>query len=52
MRMAATTFQYIQCDIPEGLSIRQWRRERAAEAAVPRTRLRFLLHRARRGIRL
>jgi hypothetical protein len=43
----APKFEYIQCDIPEGMSIRQWRQERAPR----RSRLRVLFARAWRSVR-
>ena len=43
-----TKFQYVQCDIPEGMSIREWRDQQRPRR---RGRLRRLLERARRGIR-
>jgi hypothetical protein len=44
----APAFEYIQCDIPAGVTIREWRRARVQ----PRRsrRLRVLVRRARRGI--
>jgi hypothetical protein len=39
-------FQYVQCDIPEGMSIREWRDQRKPVAR--RSRLRELLRRALR----
>jgi hypothetical protein len=44
------SFQYIECDIPEGVSISEWRHERA-QPATRRQRIRALLHRVRRGLR-
>jgi len=44
----APTFEYIQCDIPEGVSIREWREARARVGR--RRRVRSILLRARRGI--
>jgi hypothetical protein len=45
----APAFEYIQCDIPEGVTIREWRH---AHASQPRRnhRLRAMLRRACRGI--
>jgi hypothetical protein len=44
----APAFEYIQCDIPEGVTIREWRQARVRQ---PRSRrLRVMVRRARRGI--
>ena len=47
--MASTlAFQYIQCDIPEGVSIQEWRDTRVNR--VPkRRRVRSIVRRARRA---
>jgi len=47
--MASTlAFQYIQCDIPEGVSIQEWREARVNR--VPRRRrLRSIVRRTRRA---
>jgi hypothetical protein len=40
----ATSFAYIQCDVPEGQTLAEWRRERDAArraARRPRRRYRF-----------
>jgi hypothetical protein len=37
-------YVYVECDIPEGLTIKEWRRARHAEPA-PRARLRRLARR-------
>jgi hypothetical protein len=48
--MASTgTFQYIQCDIPEGVSIREWRDTRV-NRMPRRRRVRSIVRRARREI--
>jgi hypothetical protein len=48
--MASTSaFQYIQCDIPEGVSIREWRDTRV-NRMPRRRRLRSMVRRARREI--
>jgi hypothetical protein len=44
----APAFEYIQCDIPEGVTIREWRQARAQQPR--RRRLRVMVSRARRGI--
>ena len=41
--MSEHCFLYESCDIPAGLTLREWRTARAAERA-PRRRLRHLLH--------
>jgi hypothetical protein len=46
--MPAPNFQYIDCEIPEGMSIREWRHERA-QTAARRRRLRSFVIRARRA---
>jgi hypothetical protein len=45
----APAFEYIQCDIPEGVTIREWRQARMRQ---PRRtpRLRLMVRRARRSI--
>jgi hypothetical protein len=48
--MAPSSFEYVECDIPEGVSIRQWRHDRARPASL-RSWLRSLLGRARRLVR-
>jgi hypothetical protein len=45
----APAFEYIQCDIPEGVTIRQWRQARVRKTRRSR-RLRLMVRRARRGI--
>jgi hypothetical protein len=47
----APAFEYIQCDIPEGVTIREWRHARARQPRRSR-RLRVMVRRARRGIGL
>jgi hypothetical protein len=48
--MASTSaFQYIQCDIPEGVSIREWRDTRV-NRMPRRRRLRSMVRRARHEI--
>jgi hypothetical protein len=42
--MSEHSFLYESCDIPAGLTIREWRTVRVAERP-PRHRLRHLLHR-------
>jgi hypothetical protein len=44
----APVFEYIQCDIPEGVTIREWRQARVQQPR--RRRLRVMVSRARRGI--
>ena len=42
--LQATSFAYVECDVPEGQTLTQWRRERAAArraAQPPRRRFRF-----------
>jgi hypothetical protein len=45
----AHAFEYIQCDIPEGVTIREWRHARVPQPRRTR-RLRVMVRRARRGI--
>jgi hypothetical protein len=44
--LVATSFSYIDCDIPDGQTLAEWRRERNAArraAQPPRRRFRFRL---------
>jgi hypothetical protein len=44
--MSAYSFQYVACDIPAGMTIREWKREKAraaAETAAARRRPVFRL---------
>ena len=34
--LSATSFSYVDCDVPEGQSLREWRRERNAARRVAR----------------
>jgi hypothetical protein len=45
----APAFEYIQCDIPAGVTIREWRQARVQQPRRSR-RLRVMVRRARRGI--
>jgi hypothetical protein len=29
--MASTSFLYVECDVPDGMTLTQWRRERIAQ---------------------
>ena len=42
-------FEYVHCDIPEGVTIREWRQARA-QRPRPSRRVRVMMRRARRGI--
>ena len=42
---------YVECDIPPGLTLSEWRRERAAEARRPPSRIRSRRRAAVRALR-
>jgi hypothetical protein len=43
MRLMPPKFQYVHCDIPEGMSIREWRDQQHPRRHPHRSRLRRLL---------
>jgi hypothetical protein len=39
---------YVECDVPDGMTLAEWRRRRDAERAAPQRRSRLRLPRRRR----
>lgn len=46
--MASTAFLYVECDVPDGMTLTQWRRDRIAQAE-PRSSWRLFRRHAPRG---
>jgi hypothetical protein len=46
-----STIHYVECDVPPGLTLEEWRRERAAETRRPPSKLRVRRRAAVRALR-